>query len=49
MAEMKLHESAFDPLDELEPQILSAQFMVSDVYGGGFGKEDRRLIKQLVP
>ena len=48
-AQMKLHESVFDPLTELEPQILSAQFMVSDVYGGGFGKEDRRLIKQLVP
>jgi len=48
-ADMKLHASAFDPLTDLEPRILSAQFMVSDVYGGGFGKEDRRLVKQLYP
>lgn len=47
--EMKLHESAFDPLTELEPEVLSAQFMVSDVYAGGFAKEDRRLLKQLIP
>lgn len=47
--EMTLHESVFDPLTELEPEILSAQFMVSDVYAGGFAKEDRRLLKQLVP
>jgi Acetoacetate decarboxylase len=47
--EMKLHESTFDPLTELEPEILSAQFMVSQEYAGGFAKEDRRLIKQLVP
>src|SRR5690606_2315173 len=37
--EMKLHESVFDPLTELEPEILSAQFMTSDTYAGGFGKE----------
>lgn len=48
-AEMKLHDSVFDPLTELEPEILSAQFMVSDVYAGGFAKEDRRLLKQLIP
>ncbi|MEP9354677.1 acetoacetate decarboxylase family protein [Xanthobacter sp. KR7-65] len=46
---MNLHESAFDPLTELEPEILSAQFMVSDVYGGGFAVEDRRLLKRLIP
>lgn len=46
---MNLHASSFDPLTDLEPEVLSAQFMVSDVYGGGFGKEDRRLIKQLMP
>ncbi|QRG05715.1 acetoacetate decarboxylase family protein [Xanthobacter dioxanivorans] len=46
---MSLHESAFDPLTELEPEILSAQFMVSDVYGGGFAVEDRRLLKRLIP
>ncbi|UHD45959.1 acetoacetate decarboxylase family protein [Aureimonas altamirensis] len=47
--ELKLHESEFDPLTELQPEVLSAQFMVSDVYAGGFGKEDRRLVKRLVP
>lgn len=46
---MILHESAFDPLSALEPEILSAQFMVSDVYGGGFAVEDRRLLKRLIP
>lgn len=46
---MSLHESAFDPLTELQPEILSAQFMVSDVYGGGFAVEDRRLLKRLIP
>ncbi|MFG1466530.1 acetoacetate decarboxylase family protein [Xanthobacter sp. DSM 24535] len=48
-ASMTLHESAFDPLTELAPEILSAQFMVSDVYGGGFAVEDRRLLKRLIP
>ncbi|MGE8941533.1 acetoacetate decarboxylase family protein [Leptospira interrogans] len=47
--EMKLHDCAFDPLTELEPEILSAQFMASDVYAGGFAKEKRLLLKQLVP
>lgn len=45
----KLHESSFDPLTELEPEVLSAQFMVSQSYAGGFSKEDRRLVKQLIP
>lgn len=48
-AVMNLHASAFDPLTELEPEVLSAQFMVSDVYGGGFAVEDRRLLKRLIP
>ncbi|WP_207477614.1 acetoacetate decarboxylase family protein [Arenibaculum pallidiluteum] len=48
-AAMKLHPSRFDPLTALEPEILSAQFMVSDVYGGGFAVEDRRLLKRLIP
>lgn len=47
--DMKLHPSEYDPLTALEPEILSAQFMVSDVYGGGFAVEDRRLIKRLIP
>lgn len=46
---MTLHDSVFDPIAELEPEILSAQFMVSDVYGGGFAVEDRRLLKRLIP
>ncbi|WP_283178850.1 acetoacetate decarboxylase family protein [Gemmobacter sp. 24YEA27] len=47
--DLKLHESAFDPLTELEPEVLSAQFMVSTDYAGGFAKEERRLVKRLVP
>jgi acetoacetate decarboxylase len=48
-ATMTLHPSDFDPIAALEPEILSAQFMVSDVYGGGFAVEDRRLLKRLIP
>ena len=44
-----LHASEFDPISDLQPEVLSAHFMVSDVYGGGFAAEDRRLIKRLVP
>jgi acetoacetate decarboxylase len=47
--EMKLHESDFDPLTALEPEILGAHFMVTTVFGGGFPVEDRRLIERLVP
>jgi len=46
---MELHPSVFDPIAALEPQILGAHFMFSDVYGGGFEVEDRRLIKRLTP
>jgi acetoacetate decarboxylase len=46
-ASMTLHASEYDPIGELEPKILGAHFMVSDVYGGGFDVEDRRLIKRL--
>lgn len=45
----KLHASEFDPIAALEPEVLSAHFMVSDVYGGGFATEDRRLLKRLIP
>ena len=48
-ATMTLHACAFDPIADLEPQILGAHFMVSEVYGGGFGVEDRRLVKRLTP
>jgi acetoacetate decarboxylase len=46
-AAMTLHACDYDPIAELEPEILGAQFMVSDVYGGGFEVEDRRLIERL--
>lgn len=46
---MELHPSEFDPIAALEPEILGAHFMFSDVYGGGFEVEDRRLIKRLTP
>jgi len=48
-ASMNLHACAYDPIADLEPRILGAQFMVSDVYGGGFDVEDRRLIERLIP
>lgn len=48
-AEMKLYPSSYDPLTELQPEVLSAQFMVSDIYGGGFAVEDRRLLERLLP
>lgn len=44
-----LHASEFDPIAALEPEVLSAHFMTSDVYGGGFAVEDRRLITRLYP
>ncbi len=47
--EMTLHPSEFDPVAALEPEILGAHFMASDVYGGGFAVEDRRLLKRLIP
>ena len=48
-ATMTLHACDYDPIADLEPEILGAQFMVSDVYGGGFEVEDRRLIERLIP
>jgi acetoacetate decarboxylase len=48
-ATMALHACEFDPIAELDPKMLGAQFMVSDVYGGGFDVEDRRLVKRLTP
>ncbi len=44
-----LHDSRFDPIAALEPEVLSAHFMTSDVYGGGFAVEDRRLLARLHP
>ncbi|MFT4121168.1 acetoacetate decarboxylase family protein [Bradyrhizobium sp.] len=48
-ASMTLHASEYDPIADLDPEILGAHFMVSDVYGGGFEVEDRRLIERLTP
>ncbi|WP_198026438.1 acetoacetate decarboxylase family protein [Bradyrhizobium sp. ARR65] len=48
-AVMTLHHSDYDPIADLKPEIVGAQFMVSDVYGGGFEVEDRRLIERLIP
>jgi acetoacetate decarboxylase len=48
-ASMTLHPSEYDPIADLNPEILGAHFMVSDVYGGGFEVEDRRLIERLTP
>jgi len=47
--DMRLYPSEFDPLTELEPEILSAHFMKTPVYGGGFAVEDRRLIERRIP
>ena len=47
--EWTLHDSAYDPISALKPEVLSAHFMTSDVYGGGFDAEDRRLLKRLIP
>lgn len=46
---MTLHASEYDPIADLDPEILGAHFMVSEVYGGGFKVEDRRLIERLTP
>ncbi|MGB3272477.1 MAG: acetoacetate decarboxylase family protein [Xanthobacteraceae bacterium] len=48
-AALTLHPSEYDPVADLAPEILGAHFMVSDVYGGGFEVEDRRLIERLTP
>jgi acetoacetate decarboxylase len=48
-ATMTLHPCQYDPIADLTPEILGAQFLVSDVYGGGFEVEDRRLIERLTP
>lgn len=47
--DLQLIASAFDPLTELEPEVLSAQSMKTPVYGGGFAVEDRRMIERRIP
>ncbi|AHF77196.1 Acetoacetate decarboxylase [Sodalis praecaptivus] len=44
-----LHASEFDPIAALAPEVLGAHFMTSEVYGGGFAVEDRRLLTRLHP
>lgn len=46
-AQMTLHPSAFDPLHELNPTILGAHHMHTEVFGGGFAVEDRRILTRL--
>jgi acetoacetate decarboxylase len=48
-ATLTLHPCEYDPVADLEPEILGAQFLVSEVYGGGFEVEERRLIERLIP
>ncbi len=46
---MNLHSSKYDALTDLEPEVLSAHYLVSDIYGGGWAVEDRRILKRLIP
>lgn len=46
--EMNIYDSEQDPLVNLNPKILGARHMHTDVFGGGLAVEDRRIIKQLV-
>ncbi|HWL99541.1 MAG TPA: acetoacetate decarboxylase family protein [Nocardioidaceae bacterium] len=46
--EMRLHPSDQDPLSALEPRILGAQQMHTEVFGGGLAVEDRRILDRLV-
>lgn len=46
--EMTLHASEQDPLSKLNPKIIGARHMHTDVFGGGLAVEDRRIISQLV-
>jgi acetoacetate decarboxylase len=46
---MVLHACEWDPIADLDPTVLGAHFMTSDVFGGGFASEDRRLLEQLTP
>lgn len=47
-AQMTLHPSDQDPLADLEPRILGARHMHTEVFGGGLAVEDRRIVTQLV-
>lgn len=46
--QMTLHESEYDPLYALKPRIIGAHFMYTDVFGGGFAVEDRRIVTRLI-
>lgn len=47
-ATLTLHDCEFDALTDLKPEVLSAHYLISDVYGGGWGVEDRRIVKRLL-
>lgn len=47
--DLQLHPAEYDPLTELEPEVLGAHFMKTPVYGGGFAVEDRRLVERRLP
>lgn len=47
--DLQLLHSRFDPVAELEPEVLGAHSMKTPVYGGGFGVEDRRLVERRIP
>ena len=47
-AEMTLHPSEQDPLARLEPRIIGARHMHTEVFGGGLSVEDRRIVTRLV-
>lgn len=46
--EMTLHPSGQDPIADLEPKILGAHHKYTDVFGGGLGVEDRRLVERVL-
>lgn len=47
-ATMTLHASDQDPLAALEPRILGAHHMHTEVFGGGLAVEDRRIVTRLI-
>lgn len=44
---LTLHDSDQDPLARLQPRVLGARHMHTDVFGGGLEVEDRRIVTRL--
>ena len=44
---MNLYGSEYDPLKELEPEILSASFKIFEGYDGSIKNAGRKLVKRL--